>query len=157
MNRRFSLLVVIVSALILLFQTLSLMRTNPQFALYGDWPGHFDKAEKLDWPWKSGWDTSFWGGYPTVTYPILSHMVIRSVFTITKSEYMTAAIVALLAILLQMIGLAALSKKVAPKKPFFQALFIITSVSLTSPSPLPIIFIHHDHPCEVHLTNNEPI
>jgi hypothetical protein len=52
--------------------------SNSQFYYYWDWQGHIDKALKLSWiPWNSGWDTTFWGGYTTLTYPNLSHYLLK--------------------------------------------------------------------------------
>lgn len=53
------------------------IRNNPQLYFYWDWPGHIDKALKLGWPWHGGWDITFWGGYPTLTYPSLSHYLLK--------------------------------------------------------------------------------
>jgi hypothetical protein len=65
-------------SLAFLIKIIDFFRKNPQFYYYWDWPGHIDKARKLDWIfWKGGWDTTFWGGYSTLTYPPLSHYLIK--------------------------------------------------------------------------------
>lgn len=78
---------------------------NPQFAYFWDWPGHLQKAALADWPWRGGWDTTFWGGYPTWAYPNFYHMVLR-VFTYAfRSETSGAIALTLIIFCLQLHGL----------------------------------------------------
>ena len=42
-----------------------------------DWPGHLERASIAVFPWQGGWDTAFWGGYPTATYPNFYHLLLK--------------------------------------------------------------------------------
>lgn len=78
---------------------------NPQFTYFWDWPGHLQKASIADWPWKSGWDTTFWGGYPTWAYPNFYHLVLKLFIRVLGSEALGAAGLALAIFGLQLHGL----------------------------------------------------
>lgn len=84
-------------SLIFLYKIFQFIQDNPQFYLYWDWPGHFDKAIKLGLPWQGGWDTSFWGGYPTLLYPSLSHYVLKGLLLIFPDQKTAAIAMSLLA------------------------------------------------------------
>jgi hypothetical protein len=70
---------------LLILKGIYYIQTNPQFYLYWDAPGHLQKALIADFPWNSGWDTTFWGGYPTSTYPNLSHLILNLFIRVTSS------------------------------------------------------------------------
>jgi len=123
--------VIIISFIaIFLFQAIKLVQTNPQIHLYSDWPGHLDKANKLDWPWKSGWDTTFWGGYPTLTYPCLAHLILKLFSQIIPLEKHVILASCLTVFILQIIGVIQLSKKLIPQKKSLQTLLIITLIMI---------------------------
>lgn len=123
-------LAMIFGTIIFLYQAFNLIRINPQQYMYADWQGHLDKAKKLDWFWQSGWDTTFWGGYPTATYPSFAHVVLRFWLEVTKSDRVTAAIATLTSLSFQCFALFKLSAKLSRNKKLLQPLYYLSSLAM---------------------------
>lgn len=85
----------IVATILFLAKTVVFLHRNPSFVLYWDWPGHIQKAKLVSLPWKGGWDTSFWGGYPTTVYPNFYHSLLRLFIGAFNSEVIGAAVLSM--------------------------------------------------------------
>ncbi len=104
---------------------------NPQFTYFWDWPGHLQKAEIADWPWRSGWDTTFWGGYPSWVYPNFYHLVLKVFIKILGSETRGAAVLTAAIFGLQLHGLWwFISKTLGNQKKKLAALAFTATVTM---------------------------
>lgn len=79
-------------------------RKYPDFLQFWDWPGHVQKARIATWPWQGGWDTTFWGGYPTMVYPSGYHLLLKSTMALVGSVSSGAIILTLAIICFQLWG-----------------------------------------------------
>lgn len=113
-----------------LFKVILFLLNNQQFYYYWDWPGHIDKSLKLAWlPWQTGWDITYWGGYSTLTYPILSHYLLKIFISIFSTNL--GIIIFLFAVFLfQLITFYLFAKKFSTS--LFQRLVTFTLLVLTS-------------------------
>jgi hypothetical protein len=97
-------------SLLYLSKVINFIQRNPQFYYYWDWQGHIDKALKLSWlPWQAGWDNSFWGGYSTLTYPNLSHYLLK-IFLLVPDEKLALILYTVLIFTIQLYAFYLLSK-----------------------------------------------
>lgn len=126
----------IVAAAIYLGKATFFFHQNPNFLLFWDWPGHLEKASVADWPWKGGWDNTFWAGYPTWVYPNFYHLLLKGTIFLTRSEFQGAMILTLAVIALQIHSVWFVISRM-PKKlslEFRTALFLAT-VSIMAHAP----------------------
>jgi hypothetical protein len=86
---------IFLASFIYLAKALLFFFQNPNFTWLWDWPGHLQKAKVATLPWQGGWDTTFWGGYPTTIYPNLYHLLLKLVINVTNSEIVGAALLVL--------------------------------------------------------------
>lgn len=105
LKKRWPAIIAAITAAIYLGKAGLFFYQNPGFTDFWDWPGHLQKATIADWPWKSGWDTTFWGGYPTWVYPNGYHLILKLFITIFKSDFWGAAVLTLIIFGLQLHGL----------------------------------------------------
>lgn len=98
-------ILIILATLIFLGKVGLFFFQNPNFTQFWDWPGHFEKTAVADWPWRSGWDTAFWGGYPTWAYPNFYHLILKVFIAVFKSETSGAIALTLIIFCLQLHGL----------------------------------------------------
>ena len=110
-------ILVILASLIFLGKVGLFFFQNQNFTQFWDWPGHLEKASIADWPWKSGWDTSFWGGYPTWTYPNFYHLILKFIVFISGSETSAAIVLTVLIFCLQLHALWKFTGKELKQKP----------------------------------------
>ncbi|MBI5356867.1 hypothetical protein HZB78_04665 [Candidatus Collierbacteria bacterium] len=119
---------VILATLIFLGKVGLFFWQNPNFSQFWDWPGHLEKATVADWPWKSGWDTAFWGGYPTWTYPNFYHLLLKFFIYLFKSETLGIISLTILIFCLQLHGLWKFTEKELKPKPQLMRLSFLTTV-----------------------------
>ena len=102
----------ILTAILIVGKTLLFFSQNPNFVWYWDWPGHIQKAQQLSWiPWENGWDTSFWGGYPTARYPWGYHYLLKILINFSESEKTAAIAITIINFLLLTLGIWKLTGK----------------------------------------------
>ncbi|MBI2309465.1 hypothetical protein HYU89_01035 [Candidatus Collierbacteria bacterium] len=109
----------ILTAILIVGKTLMFFSQNPNFIWYWDWPGHIQKAQQLYWiPWENGWDTGFWGGYPTGRYPWGYHYLFKILINFSESEKTAAAAITIISFLLLTLGIWKLTGKfkISPSK-----------------------------------------
>ena len=121
-------ILVILASLIFLGKVGLFFSQNQNFIQFWDWPGHLEKAAVADWPWKSGWDTAFWGGYPTWTYPNFYHLLLKSFVYLFRSETSGAIALTLLIFFFQLHGLWKLTEKKLKSKPQLTQLSFMATV-----------------------------
>ena len=78
--------------LALLLKTIWFFFRHPSFFLFWDYLGHIQEAMKISWPWVGGWSNTYWGGYPTLLYPPLSHWFLKGLLIITDLSPKSLAI-----------------------------------------------------------------
>lgn len=103
---------------------------NQNFTQFWDWPGHLEKAAIADWPWKGGWDTAFWGGYPTWAYPNFYHLILKVFIAVFKSETSGAIALTLIIFCLQLHGLWRFISGELKQKPRFAGLTYAVTVTI---------------------------
>jgi hypothetical protein len=125
-------ILVILASLIFLGKVGLFFFQNQNFIQFWDWPGHLEKASIADWPWKSGWDTSFWGGYPTWTYPNFYHLILKVFVFISGSETSGAIVLTILIFCLQLHALWKFTEKELKQKPQLMQLSFMATVVIMS-------------------------
>lgn len=104
--QKYSTLLYILAVFFVLGKAVLFFYQNPNFIMYWDWPGHIQKAQQLSWiPWEGGWDTTFWGGYPTQRYPALYHYILKAAVATINSQKSAAVLVTLASIVFLSIGI----------------------------------------------------
>lgn len=117
-------LIAILAAAIFLAKAGLFFYQNPQFTRFWDWPGHIEKAASTALPGKGGWNTVFWGGYPTTIYPGGFHLVLKLAIKALKSETAGAIAAAMAVLGLQLFGLWRLSAAKLKSKSRQTAIFL---------------------------------
>lgn len=112
---------VLLASLIYLGKAVLFFHQNPNFTLFWDWPGHLQRARVISWSSfarmrEGGWDTTFWGGYPTITYPGLYHLLLKTSVTIAGSEWLGAVILTLVVFTAQLHSLRRFIKTLAQSR-----------------------------------------
>jgi hypothetical protein len=109
---KYPLIPVSIISISFLVKVVQFFHLNPQFYYYWDWPGHIDKAQKLSWiPWHGGWDTTFWGGYSTLTYPFLTHYFMKVCLLVFPSVNSAMIFVTISAFVMLLISIYLLSAR----------------------------------------------
>lgn len=121
---------IILATLIFLGKVCLFFWQNPNFIQFWDWPGHLEKAAVADWPWKSGWDTAFWGGYPTWAYPNFYHLILKVFISAFKSETSGAIALTVIIFCLQLHGLWKFISGEIKQKPQFNGLTYAVTVAI---------------------------
>jgi hypothetical protein len=82
----------------------------PEFSFFWDYLGHVQESFLVSWPWQGGWNNTYWGGYPTLLYPPISHWILKILISITKSTPVALALFIISSILLLLHSLWVFSK-----------------------------------------------
>lgn len=118
---------IILASLIYLGKAVIFFAENPNFLLIWDWPGHLERASIATFPWQGGWDTAFWAGYPTATYPNFYHLLLKAAIILAGGNEKAGAIGLTFAILfLQLHALFILTKRIIKTEIGQTAAFLLT-------------------------------
>lgn len=119
----------------LLFQAKAglFFQQNPSFTLFWDWPGHLQKAQVASLPWQGGWDTTFWGGYSTMVYPNLFHLLLKWTLGVSHSEISGVMVLSSLILLLEVHAAWRLvTRSVAKNRPFARSAAFLATLAVVA-------------------------
>ena len=87
-------------SLILLLKVILFFFQQPNFIYFWDYLGHIQDSLHISWPWIGGWNNFYWGGYPTLLYPSLSHWLLKGLILLSNSDKIGTALFIIVSLVL---------------------------------------------------------